>query len=237
MSRTFILFVFLITFFFVSCGKKQINTDQSIDSKLLNTKLNTVEYRTDNEEIISGLPEIGRWMFDSNLVLASWLGKKLDNKSIREPINIIIVDSISGSEDEAKKNLMRAFTDAGLKNRWGHTSGYKGLIDSVFCSQFPGKNFYAFSDKPFEFDNNHGRIFGPYFKNGFYYFTGALSRESGYYHNYISFIQARDEIAASLDERTNYKFTKKVWLDNAINNDSATTGDHDGYAILIEVTK
>jgi hypothetical protein len=227
------MFVFVLQ----SCSKKQVDTTQILQSELSKEKGKTTEYKTQNEEIIAGLPEIGKWMFDSNLVPSSWLGKKLGNKSFREPINVIIADSISKSYEEAKNNLRNAFIKAGYDYRWGHSSGYKGLIDSVYCSQFPDEYFHAFSNKPFELNNNHGRIFGPYLKNGVYYFTGALSRESGYYHNYISFAQARNDLAASLDAKTGYKFINKIWLDNIIENDSLTTGDHDGYAILIKAVK
>jgi hypothetical protein len=237
MNKSFLFCFFLFIFILLSCGKKSIDTNQSAESILLKEKGNTTKYKTENEEVLKGLPEIGKWMFDSNLVPSSWLGKKLGNKMFREPINIIIEDSISKSSDEAKNNLMKAFIKAGYDDRWGHSSGYKGLIDSAYCNQFPAEYFHAFSDNPFELNNNHGRIFGPYFKNGVYYFTGALSRESGYYHHYISFTQARDNLTASLDSKTGYKLMNKIWLDNAIDNDSLTTGDHDGYAILIKAVK
>jgi hypothetical protein len=218
----------------MSCTRRKEVKDMQQLSK---EQTRSVEYKTANEEIVEGLPEIGRWMFDSAGMPASWLGKKLDGKSIREPINVIIADSISRSAQEAGRNLIDALDKAGYKNRWGHTSGYKGLLDTAYCTQLQEESFHAFSNEPFELNNNHGRIFGPYFKNGTYYFTGALSREKGYVHDYISFTQARDDLAASLDARTNYKLFTKIKLDNSINSDSLTTGDHDGYAILLKAVK
>jgi hypothetical protein len=232
--KTYIIILLLFVSLLLSCGKKNELTNNNKQPK---TQTNTLEYKHENQTAITGFPSIGKWMFDSTGTPSTWLGKKLEGKIIREAINIIIVDSVSKSVNEAKQNLIFAFDKAGYKNRWGHSSGYKGLIDSNYFSQLPEKYFHAFSTHPFEFDNNHGRIFGPYFKNGVYYFTGALSREKGISHDYISFTQARDNLAASLDSKTAYKLVRKINLNNTINSDSLTTGDHDGYGILISVSK
>lgn len=229
-----IIFVFIVSVFFICCGKKN---EISTNNRLPKEQTESTEYKHENQTLIDGLPSIGKWMFDSANMPSSWLGKKLEGKNIREPINIIIIDSVSKSVDEAKKNLISAFNKAGYEDRWGHSSGYKGLMDSNYFNQLPEKYFHAFSTHPFEFDNNHGRIFGPYFKNNVYYFTGALSREKGYVHYYISFTQARDDLAASLDSKTGYKLIKKINLNNSIDSDSLTTDDHDGYAILISFGK
>ncbi len=220
--------VFLIAFLFLfaGCSEKQ-DTNRE---KLQNSKL-------ENQSAPNYLPEIGKWMVDSTGKPSSWLGKKLDGKTIREPINIIIIDSVSKSVDEAKQNLISAFDKAGYKDRWGHSSGYKGLIAGIYFNQIPDEYFHAFSTRPFEFDNNHGRIFGPCPAGGIYYFAGALSRESGYSHNYISFTRARDDLAASLNSNTAYKIIGKVELNNSIVSDSLTTGDHDGNAVLISVSR
>ncbi len=229
------IYLLAAAFLLLSCTKKhETDTGRLQEQKIQSQNL---EYKNENETAINGLPVIGKWMFDSTEMPSSWLGKKLDGKSIMEPINIIIVDSVSKSDDEAKQNLISAFDKAGYKDRWGHSSGYKGLIGGSYYSQLPEKYFHAFSNHPLEFDNNHGRIFGPHSSNGVYYFTGALSRESGYFHNYISFTQARDEFAEAIDSKTLYKLIRKESLNNSIVSDSLTTGDHDGNAILINVVK
>ncbi len=234
MKPHIIIILLSAAFLVLSCGKK---SDVSTNQQLPKEQTGSSEYKHENQTAIAGLPSIGKWMFDSTGTPSAWLGKKLKGKTIREAINIIIIDSVSKSVIEAKQNLIFAFDKAGYKDRWGHSSGYKGLIDSNYFSQLPEKYFHTFSTHPFEFDNNHGRIFGPYFKNGIYYFTGALSREKGVSHEYISFTQARDNLAASLDSKTAYKFVRKINLNNTINSDSLTTGDHDGYCILISVIK
>jgi hypothetical protein len=217
----------------IACSKKQDSDINKIHQQ--QKESGSTEYITEHETKINGLPAIGKWMFDSTGMPSAWLGKMLNGKAIIEPINIIIIDSASGSVDEAKQNLMSAFDKAGYNDRWGHSSGYKGLIAGRYYHQMPEKYFHAFSSHPLEFDNNHGRIFGPHFAGGVYYFTGALSRESGYFHNYISFTQARDDLAAALDSKTSYKLLKKENLNNSVTSDSLTTGDHDGNAILINV--
>ena len=221
---------------FLSCGKAPSDEFQAYELNVLRDNPKPLQYRTDNEEIVQGLPAFGKWMFDHDYTPSKWSDEEINDKHIREPINIIIADSISQTENEAEQNLMNALEQAGYENRWGHSSGYKGLIDNIYCKQFPGDDFRAISNGSFAFDNNHGRIFGPYHKNGVYYFTAAMSRESGYYHEYISFVQARDDFALSLNTHSNYKHTKKIWLHNFLNTDSETTGDHDGYAIFIEAT-
>jgi hypothetical protein len=218
-----------------ACSRKQETDLNKIHEQ--KEESGSTEYITEHETKINGLPSIGKWMFDSTGMPSSWLGKKLDGKAIIEPINIIIIDSVSGSVDEAKQNLISAFDKAGYKDRWGHSSGYKGLIAGSNYPQLPAKYFHAFSSHPLEFDNNHGRIFGPHFAGGVYYFIGALSRESGYFHNYVSFTQARDDLAAALDSKTLYKLLKKENLNNSAVSDNLTTGDHDGNAILISVLK
>jgi hypothetical protein len=229
------VFLAVVMFLFFSCSKKHETDSGKLQEQ--KQKSQSTEYKNENEMLINGLPAIGKWMFDSTGMPSSWLGKKPRGKSIREPINIIIVDSVSKSADESKQNLTSAFDKAGYEDRWGHSSGYKGLIGGSYYSQLPEKYFHAFSNHPLELDNNHGRIFGPHAVNGVYYYTGSLSRESGYFHNYISFTQARDDFSSALDSKTSYKLVEKVNLDNSISSDSLATGDHDGNAILINVVK
>gem|GEM_PF-1510054 len=232
-----LLFLILASILTLSCGGEQGYESQAYEYQYFREKIETVVYKTENEEVIHGLPEIGKWLFDPDYEPSHWISEEFNDKILREPINIVIADSISQTAKEAEQNLIDALEKAGYKNRWGHSSGYKGLIDNIYCNQFPQDTYHAISDESFLFDNNHGRIFGPQYKNGFYYFTGALSRESGYYHDYISFAQARNEFAESLNTNTNYKLSKKIWLDNLLNTEDLITGDHDGYAILIVATK
>jgi len=190
-----------------------------------------------------GLPSMVKWMLDSSLSPADWLNQKYDDKNIQEPINIIIVDNLSSSPDQAKKKLIDAVQSSGYKIRWGHTSGYQGYIAGALYPQLPEEKDNAFSDEPFEIDNNHGRIFGPCFAGGGYYFIGAFSREIATLnkqrkHQYGSFNRARDDFAGKLDKSRIYKIKRFVNLNNAIvDHPSMTTGDHDGIAVLLIAAK
>jgi hypothetical protein len=101
----------------------------------------------------------------------------------------------------------------------------------------------AFSNEPFEVSNNHGRIFGPHRTASGYVFVGAFSREEVVpfrwpAHRYASFNQARDDFARGLDQNSPYKLIGFVDLENAIRDDQkATTGDHDGRAVLVRALK
>jgi len=102
----------------------------------------------------------------------------------------------------------------------------------------------AFSDRFFLLPNNHGRVFGPSpapesLGGVGYVWTASFSGEElGFYdgtltHLYVSFDQARDAIAAALigAGSTDLGF---VFLDNAYHGDTATTGDADGFAAVIQ---
>lgn len=189
------------------------------------------------------LPELGKWMIAPDGSVAHWLGSLYRGKKIREPINIVVIDPIARSEDEAKARLVKTCATAGYLDRQGHSSGYFGFIAGSFYGQVPGKKNHAFSNEPFEFNNNHGRIFGPYRKDGSYYFIGALSREAvapleKVKHSYVSFNQARDDFSHQLDFKTDYKIIRYVQLGNAaIADHEWTTGDHDGVAVVLSATK
>ncbi|MBF0397008.1 MAG: hypothetical protein HQK78_09560, partial [Desulfobacterales bacterium] len=178
-------------------------------------------------------------MLDSNIDQAHWLGGMHYGKSLREPINIIIIDKISMSTDEAKKRLIDSCTLAGYPSRRGHSGGYIAYIGHNLYSQLPEEKTHAFSNGPFEFKNNHGRIFGPHFYYGNYIFTGAFSREkiaplAQIKHEFDSFNIARDDFAQNLDRKTSYKISGYISMNNFIlKNPKITTADHDGIAILI----
>ncbi len=183
------------------------------------------------------LPEVGKWMLDPNLTPAHWLGEVSYGKSLREPINIIIVDRVANSANEAKKRLAEACAVAGYPSREGHSSGYWGYIGGQLHAQLPEGKGDAFSNAPFITNNNHGRIFGPYYHGEAYLFIGAFSREKvepPAKHQFVSFNQARDDFAENIDRKTEYKVSGYVNLSNVIVDDpKVTTGDHDGIAVLI----
>jgi len=187
----------------------------------------------------AGLPPIGSWMIGPDGAPSHWLGEIIDGKALREPINVVILDPHAKTAEEAVQRLLAAMPAAGFASRFGHSSGYTALIGTSFYPELPKGREHAFSDDPFVVANDHGRIFGPHaWKDGFV-FTGAFSRETvdplarpG--HRYASFNQARDRLARNLDARTRYKLAAFANLGNTLLGDpAATTGDHDGMAVVL----
>ncbi len=157
---------------------------------------------------------------------------------MREPINVLILDPLAGSVDDAKLRLTRSCSLAGYPSRQGHSKGYSGCIGGEIYGQLPEGSDDAFSDAPFVVDNNHGRIFGPFEHSIGYFFIGALSREkvvplAKVRHQYVSFNRARDDFAQMLARNGAHEVAGFVNLDNAIVHGPITTGDHDGIAVSL----
>jgi hypothetical protein len=190
-----------------------------------------------------GLPALGKWMLDASLQPAHWLGGTYRGKRLREPINVILLDQVAGSAEEAEERLLAASKAAGYESREGHSAGYHGIIAGIAYAQLPAGKHRAFSNEPFELTNNHGRIFGPNRVEGGWLFIGAFSREKvesrlKTRHWYVSFGRARDDFARRLHERTEFKFTGLVPMRNALSGDGGvTTGDHDGFAVMLVARK
>jgi hypothetical protein len=182
----------------------------------------------------SEFPEIGKWLLDRNKKPSLWLNRKLDGKIIWEPINIIIRDTISKSIKESKRLLNVSLFKSGFKIRWGHITPRYANIGGIIYEFLPGIYFHAYSDSIWLKENNHGRFFGPHFQNDIYYYCGAVSRETAITHKYISFSLARNQFIKMLTEKSGTRFIKYFEMDNIIMNDTETTGDHDGKAILLE---
>ena len=182
-------------------------------------------------------PEFGKWLYDSKKKPSLWLNRKINGKLICEPLNIIIEDSVSQTPEESKELLYFSLRKAGFKIRWGHITPRFAMIQGIFYNHLPEKSFHAFSGRIWIFENNHGRFFGPVQFNDNYYFCGAVSKETGITHKYISFAKARDKYSQMLDKYSNIKIKSLVALDNFMENESTTTGDHDGNAILMSVRK
>ncbi|MFL4992273.1 MAG: hypothetical protein ACJ8DV_13385 [Microvirga sp.] len=188
-----------------------------------------------------GLPAIGRWMLTAQSVPSDWLGEIYEGRNLREPINVIIVDQGASSADDAKARLLAAAARAGYPIRFGHSTGYQGLIGGQLYAQLPQGRDDAFSNDIFEVSNNHGRIFGPHQFGRGYLFAGAFSREEidplrDPPHSYGSFNRARDDFTQRLDRSTDFKVSRFVDLGNALIGDpKLTTGDHDGIAVVVRV--
>ena len=192
------------------------------------------------------LPEglqIGRWLLTGREVPANWLGQKFQGKMMREPINVILVDEVAATPDAAVQYLLESCEAIGYLSRPGHSSDYRGQIGNVIYSQLPRQQNHAFSNAMYIFPNNHGRIFGPHFFAGYYYFSGALSREAinlfaEVRHVYASFEMAKQDFAARMQASGRYFVVGAIAMENVfLPSESMTTGDHDGTAVLLRRQK
>ena len=185
---------------------------------------------------------IGKWMIAPDGQPARWLGYQLGNRALREPINLVLLDPLARTPQEAAARLREAMSAAGYQARSGHSTGYQCLIGTQLYNQQPSGSGQAFSDGAWWRSNNHGRVFGPAVVEGGYLWTGAFSREdfeviSAMHHPYASFKVARDDVSAKLTAAGTFKRLSTLSLDNALSTPTLTTDDHDGQALVLVAQK
>ncbi|MEI6286457.1 MAG: hypothetical protein WCP79_08145 [Bacillota bacterium] len=197
---------------------------------------------------------IGKWMINTSKqpnYPADWISQSYPDpsdgnikKALVEPINIMIIDRVSKTEQEAIEKIDSETKKAGYLRWILHSAGYKAFIFNDYHWQlFNGGllNATCYQTKsPFE-PNNHGRIFGPVRVNDFWLFTAAFSREKlGLFtgkvvtHDYVSFLYAATDFADQMNNATEYKLKGKIALNNIIKRSDQFVGDHDGCAIILE---
>lgn len=166
--------------------------------------------------------------------VALWLGRKVDNKYLVEPINVIILDEESRSDEESISLVETALDDAGYNKRCGHSSGYIGVINKKPFKQVPREFSIAYSNNNFWKINNHGRLFGPYtVKAKERMYIGQFSRESFSLfslvnHGYVSFSAARDDFIKKVTQCASLKYIDNIDALNKISSNIFTSKDHDG---------
>lgn len=176
--------------------------------------------------------DIGKWMLKSNGDIANWGGQTYQDKGLLEPVNVIIIDPTSSSREESIQKLNAAMRASGFPARSPHSAGFYGIIDDVKYGQQPSGFLQAYADNASLTD--HGRMFGPApAETGQgYVWTGAFSTQ-GSTHGYVSFDAASEELAQQLVNSGAATRLENVYLDNAVNSATQTTGDHDGYAVVL----
>lgn len=196
-------------------------------------------YRPESAPVtVPGIGEVGRWMITKDLVPATWLGERVGGRTLREPVNVLLIDRAARSPEEATTRLLAAMTAAGYGPRGGHSTGYFGEVGGQRWPMLPAGPGEAFSDGPFWLPNNHGRVFGPVSVAQGYAFTGAFSLEGVRLlprpgHPYRSFAVAREDLADKLGARTVFRRAGYVDMGSRLDTPTETTGDHDGRAVLL----
>ncbi len=197
---------------------------------------------TDEKSTAHG--DIGKWMLTAAGQISDWGGKQHDGRTLLEAVNVIIVDPRSTTPGQAGRRLNQAMFASGFPAQPLHSFGFQGRIDDVTYGQQPGGVLVSYSDDFFLRENNHGRIFGPdpiETATGFVW-SGAFSTErvefAGWVpgHSYVSSNQARDSLATALVRSGQATFGGLVALDNAYQSLTSTTGDHDGFAVVLVLT-
>ncbi|CAN5672065.1 hypothetical protein BH09ACT8_BH09ACT8_39720 [soil metagenome] len=196
------------------------------------------------EETHTAYGDVGKWMLQPDGQIANYGGQPYGGKTLLEPVNVIIVDPTSTTATQAAWKLNSAMFWAGFPAQPIHSSGFQGEIDNVVYGQQPSCLLTGYADNFFLFPNDHGRIFGPdpvQTSTG-YVWSGAFSTETlGFYnflpvHAYVSSDLARTALAMRLILSGQATFVGMVPLDNSYNTGTTTTGDHDGYAVVLQLT-
>lgn len=193
------------------------------------------------DDVATPYGDIGKWMLEPNGQIADYGGLPYGGRTVLEPVNVIIVDPTSSSAAESAAKLNCAMFWSGFPGQPFHSTGFRGAIDDILYGQQPTGPLLGFSDNFFLFPNNHGRIFGPdpvETAEG-YVWSGAFSTEEFVIyeflprHAYVSSNVARNALAMRLIASGQATYGGMVPLNNAYNTATTTTGDHDGYAVVV----
>jgi hypothetical protein len=195
------------------------------------------------DEAPTAYGDIGKWMLEPDGQISDYGGQPYHGKTLLEPVNVIIIDPTSTSREEAIQKLNVAMFWGGFPAQPIHSTGFLGEIDDVIYGQQPSGLLQGFSDNLFIFPNDHGRIFGPdpVETSTGYVWSGAFSTEvlSIYNflpaHSYVSSNMARTALATRLILAGQATYVGTVPLNNAVDNATTTTGDHDGYAVVLRL--
>ena len=195
------------------------------------------------DEVHTAYGDVGKWMLEPDGQISDYGGQPYQGKALLEAVNVIIVDPTSTTPTEASERLSAAMLWAGFPAQPIHSTGFQGSIDDVIYGQQPTGILQGYSNGLFVLPNDHGRIFGPdpVETSTGYVWSGAFSTETlGIYnflpaHTYVSSDMARAALATQLIRSGQATFVGMVPLDNAYNTETTTTGDHDGYAVVLQL--
>ena len=187
--------------------------------------------------------DIGAWLLQPNGKISNFGGVRHGGKTVLEPVNVIILDPTSKSSAESAARLDAAMTRAGFPAQPIHSTGFSGIINGAVYGQKPTGFLQAFSDNFFLVPNDHGRMFGaaPAANGAGYVWSGAFSTEqlnpaNPFTHEYVSSDKARAALARRLVASGAATVVGVVPLGNAYDDGTFTTGDHDGYAVVLQLT-
>ncbi|GAY13275.1 hypothetical protein [Mycobacterium sp. shizuoka-1] len=185
---------------------------------------------------------LGKWMLTPTGRLADWPSQQYPFATLYQPINLVIIDPTSSTASESAQKVNAALTAATFPAQQIHGTGYRSTIDGVVYGQQPSGTLEAFANAHWLLPNDHGRVFGPAPgpDGAGYVWTASFSREqTGLFyviptHVFVSFTKARDAVRAGLLS-TGATDLGVIDMDNDLAGRTTTTGDHDGYAVVIRL--
>jgi hypothetical protein len=198
---------------------------------------------TPADEVPTAYGDIGKWMLQSDGQISDFGGQRYGGRTLLEPVNVMIVDPTSTTAAEAADKLNAAMLRSDFPGQPFHSTGFSGTIDDVTYGQQPVGFLQSYSDNFFLLPNHHGRFFGPdpvQTSTG-YVWSGAFSTETlGVVnglpaHTYVSSDMARTALAIRLITSGQATLVGMVALNNAYDTETITTGDHDGYAVVLQL--
>lgn len=192
--------------------------------------------------------DLGLWLLTGGpgtpLTRAVWNGEPYRGRTLREPINLILIDRFARTPEQATARMNAALAAAGFTARTGFAGGpggYHALLNGELRAQHPATPGQAYSDGPATAYTHHGVTFGPYRVGGSFVFTGAFNgadhRPAGDSATgtqvFNNFMVARESLAAALDRSS--VFRKKGYFDlqAIIDTPTETTADSDGCAVVL----
>jgi hypothetical protein len=185
---------------------------------------------------------IGKWLLEPGGDVSNFGGGQINGKNLVEPINLIILDPTSATAAESAAKLDADMTSAGFPVQWAHTTGYQAIVGDGTYTQRPNGFLEGYSDNFFLLPDDHARAFGPApvaDGTGYVWSVAASREQAGLLgllptHTYVSFNEGRDALAAQL-LLGGATLVGIIALGNAYDGSSGVTGDHDGYAIVIQL--
>ena len=203
------------------------------------TPVTTEQSPSPQDSVNTAYGLIGKWMIAPDSQIARFQGYEVGERALREPINIVLLDKVARTPQEAVARLISAMKAAGYPARNGRPgSSYKSMIGAQLYPAQPTDSKEAFSDGAWWRSNNRGWLFGPAPVAGGYLWTGSFCREdyqviSAIHQAYQSFETARDDLATRLTAAGTFRQLTTLNLENALNTPTLTTDDHDGQAALL----
>lgn len=204
---------------------------------------------TYNSTIPTPYGGVGQWMINKDNQIADWIGTPQpvngSLKTILEGINVVMVDTASTTAAQSVRNLNAWMARAGFGASAVSSTGYQGAFGPnpgpVILGQQPTGASQAFRDSFFLFANSHARAFGPYPNAGGpgFVWTASLSEENWTItnpltHGYESFDNARNQLRDGM-VAAGAEYVADLFMDNVYNEDIYSTGDADGFAVVIEL--